>query len=256
METHDRWFEDDAFWEYHESTLFPPRRWEAAEAEAAQAVALLGLPAGAAVLDLCCGVGRHALALARNGFRVTGVDRTARYLSRARRSAEAEGLAIDWVQDDMRSFRRAAAFDGAVNLYTSFGYFAEARDDLRVLEQVHASLRPGGRLLIDTQGKEVLARIYQPTEWYETEDGALHLEERLLDPDWGRLHMRWIRIAGGERRDFTLSLRLYAASELGALARQAGFDEIAVYGGLAGQPYDRRAARLALVARKPPIMTA
>jgi len=60
------------------------------------------------VLELACGPGRHALEFARRGYRVTGVDRTARYLETAREKAGEEGLDVEWVEADMRTLRRRA----------------------------------------------------------------------------------------------------------------------------------------------------
>ena len=88
------WYDDDRFWQEAAPLLFRQARWEAAEEEVDQLLELLELPEGAAVLDMACGPGRHALELARRGFRVTGVDRTQIYLNEAARGAEEAGLKI------------------------------------------------------------------------------------------------------------------------------------------------------------------
>ena len=115
------WFEDDTLWEKLEGFLFSQFRSSAITGrEAEQILGLVHLPQGAAVLDLCCGPGRHALEFARRGFRVTGVDRTARYLATARAAETREGLTVEFVQEDMRHFHRPAAFDLALNLFAQF----------------------------------------------------------------------------------------------------------------------------------------
>ena len=82
------WFEDDSFWSTLERFFFTKMRTDTmASAEVHQIVRLLDARPGASMLDLGCGLGRHALALARRGFRVTGVDRATRYLDAARRRA-------------------------------------------------------------------------------------------------------------------------------------------------------------------------
>ena len=53
------WHEQDDFWET--VPLFGPERMEMAPQEVDQIISLLGLQPGAAILDLCCGVGRHSL---------------------------------------------------------------------------------------------------------------------------------------------------------------------------------------------------
>src|SRR5689334_4942622 len=132
-----QWHENDEFWEFFRANLFSRERVERAPAEVDGVIRLLDANPGARILDLCCGVGRHSLELARRGFVVTGVDRTAAYLERARHRAEQESLAVELVQSDMREFARPDAFDGAINLFTSFGYFENLADDLKVAQNLH-----------------------------------------------------------------------------------------------------------------------
>mgnify|MGYP000371382035 CR=1 FL=1 len=244
------WHEDDRFWERTAPFQFSARRWAAAPEEIEKVVALLGLTPGMRVLDMPCGPGRHSLELARRGFVVTGVDRTAAFLEEAKRRAAAEGLSVEFVCDDMRRFRRPKAFDVAVNLFTSFGYFDDQAEDRKVLENFFVSLRPGGKLLVDVKGKEVLARDFRPRDWIE-QDGALFLEEREILAGWSKVRTRWIVVRNGKQEEFTLTLRLYSGAELAALLREVGFAEVEVFGSLEGIPYDQEAKRLVALATKP-----
>ena len=141
------WFEDDTLWESLESFLFSQLRSGALTVrEAEQILTLVHSPPDAAVLDLCCGPGRHSLEFARRGFQVTGVDRTARYLATARAAATREGLTVEFVQEDMRHFHRSEAFDLALNLFSSFGYFEDRADDLRGLCRKFSCEAIGGML--------------------------------------------------------------------------------------------------------------
>ncbi len=243
------WHEEDSFWETAGLVLFTAARWENAPAEVEAMVALLGLSPGAKVLDLCCGVGRHSLELARRGFQVTGVDRTAAYLQEASARASQERLEVEFVQEDMRTFVRPEAFDGVINYFTSFGYFESEDEDRRVVENAFSSLRPGGLLLMDMMGKEILARIFSERGWRE-EDGMLILEERQVAPDWSTVYNRWVIIKDGERREVTLTTRQYSAAELCRLLKGCGFGRVEVYGDLSGAPYDMEARRLVVVAGK------
>jgi SAM-dependent methyltransferase len=250
MSEEQAWHEDDAFWETMAPFLFTERRFASAPEQVDRFLDLLALPPGAAILDLCCGPGRHALELARRGFAVTAVDRTAAYLARAREGARREDLDIEFVAEDMRRFTRAGAFDAVINMFTSFGYFEDPADDRRVLENTCLSLKAGGRLLIEMMGKEVLARIFCEHDWWEEDDGTLFLEERHLTEDWGGVRNRWILVREGRREDHTFNHRLYSAAELKALAKACGYPEIAIYGSLAGEKYDQKAGRLVAVACK------
>jgi SAM-dependent methyltransferase len=132
MET---WHKSDSFWETMAPFLFSERPWESAATEIDPTTALLGVEPGAAILDMCCGPGRYSLELARRGYRVTGVDRTTAYLGQARQQAEEEGLTLEFVEDDMRHFCRPGAFEGAMMMYTSFGYFEDPAENRQVLVQ-------------------------------------------------------------------------------------------------------------------------
>jgi SAM-dependent methyltransferase len=246
------WHDDDEFWEGTRAVVFNEARVTQASDEVNRVLALVGdLPRQAAILDLGCGIGRHTLEFAARGFRTTGVDRTTAYLDRARAEASRRALTIEWVEADMRQFRRVDTFDLAVNLLTSFGYFADPAEDRRVIDNVYASLKAGGHLVMDLMGKEVLARIFQRRDWHEEPDGTTLLEERTITDNWGRIDVRWITLHGAERREHRFGHRLYAATELNALLTTGGFDPVNVYGSFAGTPYDHEAERLIVVARKP-----
>ncbi len=243
------WFNDDSFWETFESYMFSPERIESTRAEVDAMTRLLGIQSGAKILDLCCGVGRHSLEFARRGFDVTGVDRTRTYLDKARGIAATEGLSIAFVEADMREFVRPDAFDGAINYFTAFGYFDDPADDLKVARNLRTSLKPGGRLILDLNGKETLAAKFRARDWSRRGE-AIMLEERRLLDGWKRIESKWTLIRGDERRESTLTLRLYSGAELESMLLEAGFAKVELYGRLKGTPYDETADRLIAVATR------
>jgi 2-polyprenyl-3-methyl-5-hydroxy-6-metoxy-1,4-benzoquinol methylase len=93
------WFDDESFWRATYPFMFREERFAEAREQAAK-VLKLTKPHGKSVLDLCCGPGRFAVALAKKGFRVTGVDRTKHLLDRAQSKARAARVKIEWVQKD------------------------------------------------------------------------------------------------------------------------------------------------------------
>jgi SAM-dependent methyltransferase len=248
------WHEQDNFWTKWAPFMFPERRWEQAQEEVANIISLLKISPAASILDLCCGPGRHSLQLARSGYSVTGVDRTKTYLEKARKQAEKEGLKIEFIQEDMRDFCKPNTFDVAINLFTSFGYFEDMGEDKKVIANVYRSLKNGGVFLIDTAGKEVLARVFRERDWYEVDD-ILVLQERKVSRDWSWMENRWIMVKDGKTEESRLSHRLYSAAELAVLLKDCGFTAVAAYGDLTGAPYDHTAKRLVVVAHKGNIET-
>ncbi|MHC4342276.1 MAG: class I SAM-dependent methyltransferase [Planctomycetota bacterium] len=238
------WFENLDFWDTMRPFLFEASRWERATDQVDGVVELLGLEEGARVLDLCSGPGRHSVELARRGFRVTAVDLNPAYLKELKSRSDA----IEAVECDMREFRREGEFDAALNLFSSFGYFQDPADDLKVMQNLHASLKKGGKLVLDMNGKETLARKFQPRHWDQLEDGSILLIEQKIHDGWSGNSLTWTLIRGTERKGFTLELRLYSGTEMARLMQKAGFEDVQLYGGFDGSPYDHEAKRLVAVA--------
>jgi SAM-dependent methyltransferase len=245
------WYDNDEFWECFAPKIFPKEQWDNAPMEVEKLVSLLQLKSGACVLDLGCGTGRHSLELARRGFQVVGIDRTAMFLKEARTRAAAEKLKVQFMEADMRTFVSPDKFDAIVNLFTSFGYFEDPEDDRRVLKNVLGSLKPGGKFLLDVIGKEVFARMipFREHEWIE-DNGVFYLQETKPIDNWRRIKGRWIRFKNNEKKEFTITQQLYSGSELFSLLCEAGFKTVNLFGELTGLPYDQTARRLIALAIK------
>jgi len=243
------WYNRDSYWATFESIIFNQKRMADTPNQVDQIIKLLQPKPDSRILDLCCGIGRHSLEFARRGFHVTGVDRTKIYLAKARKQAKQEGLNIEFVTEDMRNFWRAEAFDVVINMFTSFGYFDDAADDRLVVENVFRSLASGGKFLIETEGKEVLARKFRERDWSEI-NGFIILENRRILDNWEKIESCWIILKDGHRIEHKFVLRLYSAVELSLLLQQSGFSNIRIYGDLTGVDYDQLATRLVVVAQK------
>jgi SAM-dependent methyltransferase len=243
------WFEDESFWSEMYSFMFPEERFHLAEEQIEKVLTLVGYPGGA-VLDLCCGPGRHSLALAKRGIQVTAVDRSEFLLSRAKAEVAKLNLEIEFVLDDMRQFVRSHSFSLVLNMFTSFGYCDDKEDDLTVLRNAYQSLKVGGAMLIDVLGKEPLARKYQPTSSTQGADGALLIERHEICEDWTRCRNEWILVKGATAKSFNFQTRLYSGQEMKDIMERAGFEDVAVFGDLDGNEYGINANRLIAIGRK------
>jgi SAM-dependent methyltransferase len=157
---------------------------------------------------------------------------------------------IEWVRQDMRDFVRPEAFDVALSMFTSFGYFDDKGEDLLVLKNLFTSLRPGGSLLMEMAGKEILARIFQPTTSTQLPDGSLLVERHEVFDGWSRMRNEWTFIKDGKARAWRFHLTIYSGQELRDLLEQAGFTEVRLFGSFDGAAYDQSAQRLIAVARR------
>jgi SAM-dependent methyltransferase len=242
-----QWFENEAFWQTFYPYMFGPQKLAAAAAaEVGKALALSGVERGA-VLDLACGPARHSRILAQQGFAVTGVDRSPFLLSKAREHTA--GVPVELVEADMREFVRPGAFDLALSLFTSFGYFDTRDEDLIVLRNVRASLKPGGTFVIDVISKEWLIAHGSPTRREEWPTGEIQVSSYDVLPGWGRVRIEWLLIKGDHVRRFTFEHNLYSGQELATMLERAGFADVQLFGSLDGTPYDASATRLVARAR-------
>lgn len=240
------WYEDERLWVDFACVLFSERRAREAAALVADSP-LLTVPAGTRVLDLACGPGTHVLPLARHGARVTGVDLSEAMLSRAREACERAGVPVRLERADMREFVEPGAYDLAITMYTSFGYFTDPDDNLAVLRNLHTSLAPGGQVLLDVLGKEVFASWVGRPQAVDVErelgGGTVFMRDTVLD-DWTRVRSDWTLVREGTARRASITSVLYSAAELRALLERAGFTGIECFGDFDASPYDNHARRL------------
>jgi SAM-dependent methyltransferase len=244
------WFDDDSFWREFYPIMFSEERFAAAVENVDKIIRLTKLK-GKAVLDLCCGPGRYAVPFAKHKFAVTGVDKTKYLLDKAKAKARKAKVKIEWIQQDMRDFVRPDSFDLVLNLFTSFGYFDDKKQDMIVLQNILASLHRGGIFLIDTIGKERLAKIFQPATFNVLPDGTKLIECREVFDNWTRMRNEWILIRRGRAKSYRFHHTIFSGQELRDRLEQVGFVGVKLYGNLSGDDYGPEAQRLIAVARKP-----
>lgn len=218
--------------------------------QAARLLALLGLPSGARVLDCPCGQGRHAHLLAEAGLDVDGVDYSATLIAKARERGT--GPRLRYRRGDMRALpaRWTGRFDAIVNLFTSFGFFADPHDDARVLGEFARVLKPGGILLWHGGDRDGVMAKFVSRDWWTTADGTLVAQERSFDPLTGFLTVESCWRGPSVHEDRTHRIRLYTPSQLAELMRSVGLIVEQAYDSFSEKPVGRRSSEMMLVARK------
>ncbi|MBI4415731.1 MAG: class I SAM-dependent methyltransferase [Euryarchaeota archaeon] len=210
------------------------------------------------ILDAPCGIGRHAVYLAKSGYRVTGIDFAPAFLERGRRLAAELGASPEFVLGDLREvermFRgREGTFSAILNLWTSLGYWGEAVDR-DILRQFHRLAAPGGLLIVDTVNRDFLVKNFQKYGYEEWGD-LVHIEERMFDPGSPDISSQWAFYTRKDRdlihrATIPIRHRLYGPHELKRVAESAGWRTLGLFGNLAMEELTADRSRIVLAARK------
>jgi SAM-dependent methyltransferase len=185
----------------------------------------LYLKRGATILDVGCGTGRHAIELARRGFKVTGVDISAGMLAEARKHAEEAGSTLDFVHANAVRMRLGRQFDAVICLCEgSFGLLGRGDDALQqplaILRRVARALKPGARCLFTVLNGYRMARGHSQADVEKNAFDPLTLSE-VSDPKTPGVT--------GDMRE-----RGFVPTELTLLFRTAGLNVLHIWGGTAG----------------------
>jgi SAM-dependent methyltransferase len=172
-------------------------------------------------LFLCCGFGRHAIALAERGYQVTGLDREAAATAEAERRSQAAGVEVTYVTGDMREIGELRdTFDSVINMWQSLSYFDDDTN-ADVLRAIHDLLTPGGRFIVDLYNRASFER-QQGTKQQEINGFTVESCGYMQGDRWhSELTYRDTEgtIAGGDH----LEWRLYTPQEFDSLATACGF---------------------------------
>jgi SAM-dependent methyltransferase len=206
-------------------------------------------PAGGRILDVPCGNGRHALRLARRGYRLTGVDLSDEFLAEARSSAERDSLEIEWRLADMRQLPGQPVFDGAYCMGNCFGYleYAGMREFVAALA---AALKPGARFVVETgmTAESALPGLAE-NEWMRLGE-ILMLVQNEYCAEESRLDTEYTFLRDGRAESGVSSHYVYTLAELGRMLEGCGLVPRARYGSTGRKPFELGDERLLLVAER------
>ncbi|MCA9937592.1 MAG: class I SAM-dependent methyltransferase [Anaerolineales bacterium] len=223
----------------------------------------LGLETGSRVLDLTCGPGLYAVALARQGCQVLGIDFSPASIAYAHSLAASAGVTdrCRFCEQDVAAWSPEAAgetasFDAALFLYGQLAVFP--RETARQLLQTAArALKPGGKLCVELLNPDRVDKA-DSTWWFTDDQGLwgdapfLHLGERFWDEAAQTSVERFqvLHLQTGQFDEITLCDQVYTSEEMTGMMRQAGFADVTVFPAWDGLPLYDAAEWLVYVARK------
>jgi SAM-dependent methyltransferase len=130
-------------------------------------LSFFNLQQGSKVLDLMCGYGRHAIALAKKGISVTAVDNLDDYISEIKKIAKEENLSVQAIKADVTKYKADDKYDLALCMGNSLNFF-NAEDATGFLKNIHSYLKPAGHLLINTWSlAEIAIKNFTAKSWSE-----------------------------------------------------------------------------------------
>jgi len=180
-------------------------------AEAEFVCSFAPLPDFSRIADVCCGMGRHARALAKRGYLVTAIDRDQRMLARAREL----GGGPRYIQADVRDYRpESCEYDAIIIMGQSFGHFDAATNQM-ILDRLVSGLRRRGRLLLDLWNRDFF-KARQGERDFQLSDGAVHETNRVEDD---RLFVQLTYPTGGQE---CFEWQLFAPESIAAVATPLG----------------------------------
>jgi SAM-dependent methyltransferase len=182
-----------------------------------------GLREGSKVLDLMCGYGRHALALARKGVNITAIDNLGDYVDEVKEIARSENLPITCIQADVIDYEPGKSFDLAICLGNNLSFFDRDETE-RFFLMIGAHVKQGGLFVANTWTiAEIVFKNFTPNAWSET-NGFRYLVNSKVFFNPTRIEIDTIITSpnGAEERKKAVDY-VYSLNEMETVLRDAGF---------------------------------
>lgn len=200
----------------------------------------------AKILELCCGTGRLTLPIAKEGYRICGIDYTPSMLSRAKAKAAEAGLRIQFIEADIRTFTLQEQFDLIFIPFNSIHHLYKNEDLFKTLQGVKKHLKEGGLFLLDCFNPDIRYIVESEKEQkivaeYVTNDGRnVLIKQTMRYENTTQINrIEWHYFINGEFHSIqNLDMRLFFPKELDTYLEWAGFNIIHKFGDFEEEAFD------------------
>lgn len=240
-EWYDIWFSSP----YYE-LLYKERDQDEADTFIKNLVHFLNSKQDSLMLDVACGKGRHAISLANMGFRVTGFDLSPENIKAAKKF---ESKNLDFYIHDMRRPYMVNYYDVIFNLFTSFGYFENERENKAVIENIYNALKPGGTFVLDFVNMEKAFHCVPASDEKTVEGVNFHISKSL---DKKGFLIKQIFVEDGPLHfNFEERIKTFTEATLKKYLEDCGFEILKIFGDYNLAEFNSaQSDRLILISRK------
>jgi 2-polyprenyl-3-methyl-5-hydroxy-6-metoxy-1,4-benzoquinol methylase len=202
------------------------------------------------VLDLMCGFGRHAIALAQKGIKVTAIDNLGDYVQEIQTAAETDNLPLKIIKTDVLIYCGTEQMDLVICMGNSLNFF-NAADTLTIFKNVAAQLKPGGHLLINSWTiAEIAFKNFKEKSWSEI-NGLKFLTDSKLLFHPTRIETESITIATDGNTESKQGIDyIFSINEMEVMLKEAGLTLIEIYSIPGRKKFSLGEPRAYLVAEK------
>ena len=228
---------------YH--TLYKNRDEKEAQVFIDNLIAYLQIPKGSKLIDIACGKGRHAKYFNKKGMDVVGVDLSQNNINTAKKD---ENKNLQFSVHDMRENYQENAFDVVTNLFTSFGYFENNKDEQKAINAMANNLKKDGILIIDfMNAKKVIANLVL-NEQKTINNIQFDITRQVKDG----FILKDIRITDGkEQQQFQEKVKAITLADYSEFITNAGLKIIDIFGNYKLDNFDEEISdRLILICKK------
>lgn len=198
------------------------------------------------VLDLACGKGRHSVQLKKYYTQVVGVDLSDESIKYAKSNYAEDSL--DFFVADMRTYNSDIKYDAIFNLFTSFGYFSDTEDNIKVLSSCYNLLNNKGILVIDFLNALKVKNTFIKEEAKKIDNINFKIKRKIEN----NCIIKNISFnVGSKEYCFNERVQLITKELFIQLLNKTGFDIVNIFGSYDLEPYiDQHSDRLIIIVQK------
>ena len=228
---------------YH--TLYKNRDEKEAQVFIDNLIDYLQIPKGSKLIDIACGKGRHAKYFNKKGMDVVGVDLSQNSINTAKKD---ENKNLQFSVHDMRENYQENSFDVVTNLFTSFGYFENNKDEQKAINAMANNLKKEGILIIDfMNAKKVITNLVL-NEQKTINNIQFDITRQVKDG----FILKDIRITDGkEQQQFQEKVKAITLADYSEFITNTGLKIIDIFGNYKLDNFDEKISdRLILICKK------